>query len=322
MELALINRTKRPVPLPEGHKGLKLTKFDFEHKVFTIPGAYIASAKDGTPLLHVALGDINAAMTVKSVKHEFGIDSDSKDSQLLDMAEKALFYVRYIAPGDAVPTEIIDGTASWSIDDEHYHTAHNKLLLKLASWAAGRDVTANARDALERALKRPEVQQQVNRGIDEAAVALKVKDRDEVVRMIDTVGREMAYIEALREYFGWVLNITNDIKVLQSTLKNDKQYMESTIRASDLIARPIAGYKKIFTNVDAQVSEITNALRNLPAAISFIRETRDDLHAHSMVWKEIEELWKEADPTSRDSARASIQRLYSFLAQNFLHLGP
>lgn len=322
MELAISNRTKRPVPLPEGHQGLKLTKFDFEHKVFTIPGAYISAAKDGTPLLHVALGDINAAMTVNSVKREFGINAEDKDSQLLDMAEKALFYVRFIAPGDAIPTEIIDGTASWSIDEIHYQTAHNKLLLKLASWAAGRDVTANARDALERALKRPEVQQHVNRGIDEAAVALKLKDRDEVVKMIDTVGREMAYVEALREYYGWIINIPNDIKVLQSALKNDKQYLESTIRATDLVARPIAGYKKIFTNVDAQVSEITNALRNLPAAISFIRETRDDLHAHSMVWREIEEMWKEADPTSRDSARASIQKLYGFLAQNFLYLGP
>ncbi len=120
---------------------MDVTSFDFEHRIFTLPGAYIfGQGSDRKPMLHVEMGDLHASMPIEGLVKEFGIGPESKDFELIGIAQDALKYGHYISPGDSIPTENIDGTASWPIGNEHFDSAKNQLMLKLASWVTGTDL--------------------------------------------------------------------------------------------------------------------------------------------------------------------------------------
>ncbi len=298
---------------------MELTKFDFEHRVFLMPGAYIfRSEPDSRVMLHVALGDIQGAMTADSVQREFGIDPASKDGQLLDLADEALNYIKYITPGEAIPTEILDGSASWPIEEEHYERARNKLMRQVAAWVSQEEVDLVDYTSIADDLDNPAVQEHIQEGFKQAAEALSLSDKEQVVEMIEQLGRELAYVEALRSYYDWIFRLPKDIKSAQATLRGDKQTLENAIRAHQLVLSPVRRYKASFQNVDGQITEIISALRNVERVIEFVRTTRDDLHQHTLKWGEVEKLYKDSDMMSRKGAREVINALYSFLAKNFL----
>src|SRR5262245_3084876 len=104
------------------------THFVFEHRVFKVEGAFFAPSKDSDePLLHVVLGEIKGSMKLDSVREEFGIAADSSDGKLLGIVEKSLRYVKKIYPNDSIPREILDGSASWSVEDRHREIANSRL---------------------------------------------------------------------------------------------------------------------------------------------------------------------------------------------------
>ncbi|WP_417513569.1 hypothetical protein [Minwuia sp.] len=297
---------------------LDLTRFDFKHRVFGLHGAVISLSTDRKAVLNIPLGDIDAAMTLEVVKKEFGITADTEDYQLLNAAEKALKFVKHIAPGDAIPTEIIDGTASWKIDDQHYDRARDKLMLRLASWATQQDLTEATAAALPRMMENPELKQHIQKGFSDAARLLQLDDSEQVVSMLEQMGREMAYIEALRSYYGWIAKLPKDMDLVQTTLKNDRQALEVALRARQIVAVPIREYRIIFEGVENQFTEVMSAFQDLPSVISYIRRARDVLHRDTLVWGEVEPVWKKTDLRAAEPSRVAINDMYRFLAQNFL----
>lgn len=298
---------------------MELTKFDFEHRVFTMPGSYIfRSEPDSRVMLHVALGDIQGAMTAESVQREFGIDPASKDGQLLDLADEALNYIKFITPGESIPSEILDGSASWPIEEEHYERARNKLMRQVAAWVSQEEVDLVDYSAIAKDMESPEVQERIQDGFKQAAEALSLTNKEQVVELIEQLGRELAYIEALRSYFEWIFRLPKEIKSAQSTLRGDKQTLENAIRAHQLVLSPVRRYKSSFQNVDGQVTEIISALRNVERVVEFVRSTRDELHLHTLRWSEIQSVYQDADMMNRKDAREVTNQLYSFLAKNFL----
>ena len=158
-------------------------------------------------------------------------------------------------------------------------------------------------------------------GFQKAAEQLGLKSRDEVVQLVEQIAREMAYIEALRSYYEWILRIPGHIRTMQALLKEDRQSLESAIRVNQLAASPIKQYREMFQNVDAQFQDMGSVLRNVPNVIDFIRNIRDDLHRDTLIWAEIEPVWKEMDFEDRRSMRTGLAKLYPFIAQNFLRYG-
>ncbi|MDF1719907.1 MAG: hypothetical protein P1U65_04450 [Minwuia sp.] len=298
---------------------MEVTCFEFEHRVFTLPGAYIfGSGLDRKPMLHVEMGELHASMPIDGLIREFGITPDSRDFELITIAQDALKYVHYISPGDSIPTEIIDGTASWPIGPEHFESAKNQLMLKLAAWATGSSMSKSSNIGMSNLLQDPEVQKNIQRGFEQAATALKLESREKVVEMIERLGREIGYIHALQEYYVWVFSIRRHLKGAQSLLKGDSQALENAIRADHLAEKSTKEFKQKFIDVDAQIDDIVSALSNLPNVIEFVRVVRDDLHMGTLVWSEIEEVWRSPKFETRDSVRRAISGLYTFLAQKFL----
>ena len=198
---------------------MDLRTFDFEHRIFQIEGAYFFRSKaDDRVLLHVSLGEQDAAIFTDTLTTEFGIKDDSKDASLLRMVERALRFVKFIAPGDAVPSEIIDGTASWKIEEHHYKRAKDRLMIYLASWVTGRDPEMVDMQQLSAMMEDPDVQAQIQDGFTRAAVALGLEKskRETVVGMIEQLSRELAYVEALRDHYQRIIRVERDLKIMQA----------------------------------------------------------------------------------------------------------
>src|SRR5579862_286006 len=112
--------------------------FDFQHKVFALPGVRFAiDRRARAPMFYMHLGNLDVSLTPAVLRREFQIETSSNDSHLIELAAKALRYVGEVRPGDSVPKELIDGSASWTVEDGHRHLAKAKLLARLSGWVAG-----------------------------------------------------------------------------------------------------------------------------------------------------------------------------------------
>lgn len=300
---------------------MKLTCFDFEHRIFQIDGAYFfRSRMDGKVLLHVNLGEQDAAIFIDTLVTEFGIKPDSQDRALLEMVEKGLDYVKFIAPGDNIPTEILDGSASWSIDEKHYKRAKDRLMIHLANWVTGSGNEAVDMSHVAKQLEQKETQDLIQDGFAKAAEALGLGkgQREKVVGMIEQLARELGYIEALRDHYQLILRVDRDLQVARTTLRGDRSSQESATRAAQLLAPVFARYRSAFENIDAQTAEVIAALKNIDNVIGFVRKTRDNLHGETLIWSEILDTWRAADLDKRNEANRAVLGLYRFAAQNFL----
>lgn len=300
---------------------MDLTKFDFQAKVFQIPGAFLfRTPVDGRVMLQVDLGDTRASLDIEGIKREFGIKEDSQDARLIALCSRALNYVRTITPGDAIPTEIIDGTASWPIEQEHIDRARNTLMIRLAAWVSGEQIDQVDYAVVAGKLQEPETQAMIQEGFAQAAKALGLpkSEKEKVVSLLEQLARELAYVEALRSYYQWIRRLEGQVRQSMATLRGSADIVASAVRVQHLLANPLKRYRTTFENVDGQTAEIVSALRNINRVTEFVRTARDELHGGTLVWSEIQEDIEPLDWTNRRDAAKGINVLYRFLAQNFL----
>src|SRR5262245_20354361 len=129
-----------PVPdLKEPRQAFKATHFEFEHKVFSVQNSFFSvDANSGNATYYVPLGDINGVLTMSQLINGFNLGG-TKDEDLLKFVEQGLKFVKRIHPGDSIPSEILDGSASWSVDDRHRMIAESRLRVLLGNWIAGKE---------------------------------------------------------------------------------------------------------------------------------------------------------------------------------------
>ncbi len=306
-----------------GDDGKKLdptTHFAFEHRIFNVPGARFGLAgQDRVPSLRVKVGELEAAIPLDSLCAEFNIDEDSQDGRLLGTVIKGLKYVKDIRPGDTIPRELLDGTASWSIEDKHREIAQNRLMVCVALWVSGKDMVTMDESRLQAALADPKTKERIQKGTEEIAVRLGMgKERkQEVLDLIDRIARELAYIEALRERFQLAHQIQTKLSQVIALHRNDRQFITEVQRVKTLMDPPIQEFVFIFDQVDAQTGEIVNVLKTYDKQITFIREMRDDLHQKLMIWEEIIQKWDIDMSQKSKGIREAVQATYRFVAYNF-----
>lgn len=88
-------------------------RFQFEHKAFDQPGAHFAVSTHREIVFRVALGDLDASLDLDRVAGTLGLKHDSPDRRLLKLVPFAMRHRRRLRNGDAVPSEVIDGSPSW-----------------------------------------------------------------------------------------------------------------------------------------------------------------------------------------------------------------
>ncbi len=187
------------------------THFAFDHKVFAVDRAIFKLLHDSKEAaLYLDLGEMTGAIPVRTVCQEFGIDNDSEDAKLLKIVSSSLKFVKEIRPNDSIPSEILDGTASWSIEEKHRDIARGRITMQLISWLSGDEEIIINTGELEEMSNNPETKAKVQDAFKEIALKLNI-EKDDVTMKIDDIIRELSYIEALRDYYQKIKKIAGNI---------------------------------------------------------------------------------------------------------------
>lgn len=301
----------------------------FDAKVFRLDRAYFSLAHDTKePIFHVMLGTLNAALPLPTLRTEFSIDPDSPDGKLLDIIEKSLRYVKEIRPNDSIPRELLDGSASWSVEPRHQMIAQSRLIVQVSSWLTGEEKIISDITELEQLAEDPATKQRMQNAVSEIAERIGIgrARRQEVMDKINDFARELSYIEALRERFNSAKQIAVMLSRLSKVYSSDRGVTEDIVRIQQLLRPPLADYDATFALVDAQTGEILNILQKYDHQVTFVRQMRDDLNFRLRLWDALLEKWNSHQENVRPGmplartveAEALIKETYRFAAQNFL----
>lgn len=300
--------------------GSSTTTFEFQHRVFTMADAVFRLDRTNNQVaLHMTIGGVAASMAIGSIQKGFDIEPGSPDAQMLKMVEKGLRFVREIRPGDDVPNEVLDGSASWKVEPHHEQVARSRLLVQLVAWMGGGETAMNDPAEFLSAMEDPAMKEKITAAFEEAAVKLGFgpEGKQKVTDMIDQLTREMSYIEALREKVGAYFVIERKLKMLAHAYKADRTIGESLQRIQILMTGPFTQMRQSFSMVDAQTSEIISALKKLTVIIDFVRSTRDKIRDTVLLWDEIGNLWADLETERGEEAERAIAKTYRFAATNF-----
>lgn len=305
-----------PAPAP-----MRDTHFDFEHKVFSISGAFFfVDPATKQPVLQITLGDLKAALSFTTLMESFDIAEGSHDAKLLGIVAKGLNFVKQIRPGEQIPGELLDGRASWSVDDKHRAIAKGRLTVQLVSWITGSEMIVVDADELEQVVEDPQTKNRVKTAFAEIAAKLGLKDNYEqyLTDRIEDLTQELSYIEALRDRFNHIRAIGDHLTKLGQLYRTDRTFCSELSRMHGLLRKPVKEYDAIFEQADAQTGEIFGALKAFETTVRFIRKIRDDLRARLLEWEELLQAW-ENTAIERSTAVEQLQKqTYRFLANRYI----
>ncbi|MEE3626850.1 hypothetical protein UCD39_23205 [Nitrospirillum sp. BR 11752] len=288
-----------------------VTEFRFAHPALCLPNSFF-TLSHGEPVLQVDLGDARGAIPLRQVSQMFAIAPDSGDGQLLGMIAQSLKFVRIIHNGDRIPSEILDGSASWSIEPRHRDMAFLKIGGSLLKAIAGARDTATLDESEEAKRRMREQAAEIA-----ALVGLAVERKQEVVDRVEVLANELAFLEALREYFKPVFDIGRKLREMQKLARGDRELDHQLRRIQSLLKVPVDKYRGWFDEVEAGTGEAVAALKQFEGTVAMLRRHRDNLHAETLAWEDIPQRWKSVDP-AKDEAMLEIGRLYQFLASRYL----
>jgi len=297
-----------------------VTTFSFQNKLFSLEGGYFSMTRDSKePVFHVMLGDLRAALPLPTLREEFKIAIDSPDGELLGLVEKSLRFVKEICPNDSIPRELLDGSASWSVDDRHRLIAQSRLAIQVSTWLSGEETVISDIEQLQQLADDPATKQRVQNAIGEIAEKLGLgrEGKQQVMDKIDQFARELSYIEALRERYGSVKQVVVILNRLMKTYRADKSVVEDIVRILQLLRTPIGDFDATFDLIDAQTGQILTVLQRFNSQIDFVREMRNDLHQRLMKWDDLLAKWEGMTATRSPEAEALIKESYRFVAYNF-----
>lgn len=297
------------------------THFDFQHKVFSLPSAFFCvdpTSKD--PVLNILLGDLKAALAFPTLLESFHIEEGSHDERLLEVVEQGLAYVKQIRPGEQIPGELLDGRASWSVEDKHRVLAKGRLTMQVISSVKGSEVIVSDADQLEQVLEDPQNKERVKAGLARLAERLRIGENAEQILSdrIDDLAQELSYIEALRDRFKHIRKIEAKLAKLVTIYRTDRTFCSEVNRMQGLIRKPLREYDLIFDQADAQTGDIFGALKDFHATVQFIRKIRDDLRAKLLEWEDLLQGWDAAGLERSPQIEQLQKQTYRFLASRYI----
>jgi hypothetical protein len=306
-----------PKLAPQDHCRLK-------HRLFNRFGdpLFRRAETDGTPVMVVMLGEREAALPLRALQREFDITDESEDGRMLALIAASLDFVTSLRLGDALPAEVLSGEASWEPSPQHLRLANARLRLQLAAWlrsGTGEDHSATEAKALMAAADEPAMLQAIEQACRRAAEELKLADPETVSPMLESLGQELAYVEALRErLLQPVQGMSTKLGRMAHGWRGDAAQLEKLTqvrRLNQVALRRIGGR---FEELDAQTGEVLAALRNLDSQRTFIRSNRDWLYRTLRAWQPLLQEWTGVGSTFDDHVRSALENAYRFLAPRFM----
>ncbi len=277
---------------------------------------------DGAPVMIVSLGDREAGLPLRSLQREFGIEDDTPDGRMLALIAEALDFVSALRPGDDLPSEVLTGAASWKPDPVHVALANTRLRLQLVTWltaGTGGDRIDLTSESLLQVADDPSLRAQVQLAHGRAAGALGLSHADQVLEMLEALGEELGYIEALRDRLLGRLTLTvAKIERVAAGWHGSARHGETVTQVRRLAKTALQQVRNRFEELDAQTGEVLAMLRNTDSQRTFIRCNRDWLYRSLRGWEPILTSWDGAALAFDAAMAALIARTYQFLAPRFM----
>jgi hypothetical protein len=295
----------------------------FEHKFFSsFEDLYFRLADTGEAVAVIKLANNDAVLSFDGIKREFMLDPESRDGKMLDRVAEGLQFVRGLRAGDKLPKEILTREASWEPLDRHFRIAYQRLTMQLVTWLTGNEHIITSAEELAQIAEDPQVKKNVNLAFAEAAeeIGLGRERREEVVHYIETLAKELAYIEAERDIFADIQKIDDKIAGLRRIYGSDKGMIETVDQVARLSQRALKILAEYFDQVDAQTGEILAMLKNIDNQIGYIRQVRDELHRRLLSWEDIIHIWKSVFVVRSDENSNRIRDIYQFLAPRYMQV--
>jgi hypothetical protein len=307
--------------LPEGQREALAesgsTTFVFTHILFKAPGAcFVGAGDERTPMFAVDLGDTQGLLGTQALKRKFNIPPGSPDDRMIDLAERSLRYVHEIRPGDNIPNEILTGKASWMIDRRHTEIARKRLELQLLASVDPTEVKLRDTKEITGYLEKPENKAKLREAFRVAAKAMDRPEDDHaaVLNALVTFSRELAYIEALREWFLQVGAILKKIQWVGKAYEGDRRLKGEIAQMRTLFMPAAQEYRDIFAAVDAVCGDVVSALTSIASKVDAVREGRDKLHHLTLIWRDTVAQWRNCTPEMAPRYLETVRATYRFLA--------
>ncbi|MCA0200539.1 MAG: hypothetical protein LCH56_06820 [Proteobacteria bacterium] len=298
---------------------LRNTHFDFQAKVFQAPGAcFVLKGKDKAPMFAVEMGAGLGYITLKDLRKTFHIAEGSHDDKLIERAAAGLRHVPDIRPGDEIPNEILNGTASWTVARKHKQIARDRIQVQLLSWMSGKPIVYTTQGELKEIVGKDENKKALKDAFGKAAAALgfAAGEAEKVLDLIETLAREICYVEALRERSLELKKIQRNVEGL-TKVYNDIRGSADVSRVKLLMVRGLNESENILNNVDAETADIMNALMSLDYVIKAVRDARDSLHFLLMEWDPVIAKWENLTLVRCQEVDRALLATYKFLASRF-----
>lgn len=277
---------------------------------------------DGTPVMVVPLGDKEAAIPLRSLQREFAIPDESDDGRMLVLIAQSLDFLTGLRIGDALPSEVLGGQASWEPEQMHLQIANARLQWQLVAWlnaGTGADTPQLDADSLLQIADDPVRRQQVQQAFVKAAETLGAPNSDAVVQMVADLAHELAYIEALRDrLLGRVKMMADKLQRMAQAYRGDGSHLEILTQVRRLSAAALQQINRRFEELDAQTGEVMSTLRNADSQRTFIRSNRDWLYRAQRAWQTLLAEWEVAGIGFDEGILALLGRSYQFLAPRFM----
>ncbi|MDX1923155.1 MAG: hypothetical protein SFW65_08520 [Alphaproteobacteria bacterium] len=295
------------------------THFAFKHKIFTIKNCRFAlNGSDRMPCFYIPMGENTVAIELAKLQQEFNLPPDSVDAALLLKVQKGLSYVKEIRPNDSIPREILDGSASWSVDESHKELALAKLQMELIFWIQGRRDEVPALEQLKRNLATPKLRGQVKDAHAKICQLLKFDELKVSRDRVDEIARETTYIEALRERSYKLNDIAIKLASFYTTYKKEAAFSAEITRMQDLMRRAIKLIGERFNKVDMMLREVLKVVNEHTITINVVRSIRDEVHLELRKWDEYFPKWAALNVERDDGTEKFFRVFYRFLAENYM----
>ena len=301
-------------------EGGKATHFIFDHKIFKLPNVKFVREPDRLEAgLSIELGEHRAFLSTSILLKMFP-DMGEDDKKLIGTVVRSLAYVGEVQPGDSIPNEILDGTASWKVDPIHKDRARGRIVAALLAQDGGDLDEGLITGGLTPKLAEPGFKEKIDSEHKRLLAAMGVPENqaDEYKGRFEKVAREFAYIEGLRDRYAQVSSIVDKLAKTAKTYRNSGALGEEIYRVRILIKKPAEEYRTLFQNADAQTAEIRNVARKTQEIVDFTRATRDKLHQKLLIWDPIVAGWKNEHVDSRSrKLETLLKSTYRFVAHYF-----
>lgn len=295
------------------------THFIFSHKLFSIKDCKFArNGADKMSCFYIPMGEQIVAIELAKLQQEFNIPVESIDAALLLRVEKGLNYVKEIRPSDSIPREILDGSASWSVEEHHKETAVARLNMELIFWITGFREEMPPLAEMKKMQADAEGRGQIKDAHTKLAQLLKLSEAKVSRLRAEDISRETTYIEALRERSSKVAEILQKINAFASAFKKETTLVAELMRMQDLMRRALKNIGEKFAKVDNGQKEITKVMADPKTYITLIREMRDAVHIELKKWDDWFIRWADVKIERNEDTEKMFRKFYQFLAENYM----